>query len=89
MAQQRRVEVFSAGCAVCDEAVALVRGLACDSCEVVVLDMSDAEVVRRARQLGIRTVPAVAVDGRLADCCAGSGPDEAALREAGIGQPLG
>ncbi len=89
MAEQRRVEVFSAGCAACDEAVALVRGLACDSCEVVVLDMSDAEVVRRARQLGIRTVPAVAVDGRLADCCAGRGPDEAALREAGIGQTLG
>ncbi len=89
MAQQRRVEVFSAGCPACDEAVAMVRRLACDSCEVVVLDTHDAAVARRARELGIGAVPAVVVDGRLADCCLGREPDEAVLREAGIGQPLG
>ena len=38
MNQQRRVEIFSAGCLVCEDAVALVQRLACDSCEVVVLD---------------------------------------------------
>jgi hypothetical protein len=89
MSKQRRVEIFSAGCAVCEEAVARVRRLACDSCEVTVLDMDDAEVAKRARRMGVRSLPAVAVDGRLAECCAGRGLDEAALRAAGIGQPLG
>ncbi|MCI0621793.1 MAG: thioredoxin family protein, partial [Acidobacteria bacterium] len=41
-----------------------------------------------AKGLGIRSVPAVVIDGKLADCCTGRGPDEAALRSAGIGQPL-
>jgi len=30
-------------------------------------------------------VPAVAVNGVLASCCAGRGVDEAQLREAGVG----
>jgi len=47
---------------------------------------SDAEVADRARNLGVRCVPAVAIDGVLAECCGGRGPDEAALRAAGLGQ---
>jgi len=87
MAERRRVEIYSAGCGVCEETVALVRRLACDSCEVVVRDMADPEVTSSARQPGVRSLPAVVVNGRLAECCVG-GPDEAALRAAGIGQPL-
>ena len=66
----------------------MVNQLACPSCEVTVLDMQDSEVAKRAKDLGIRSIPAVVIDGQLADCCAGRGPDEAALRTAGIGQPL-
>jgi hypothetical protein len=50
--------------------------------------MRSAEVAARAKKLGIRSVPAVLIDGELADCCAGRGPDEATLRAAGLGQPL-
>ena len=89
MDAKRCVDVFSAGCNVCEEAVALVERLACDSCEVTVLDMRDPDVAARARGLGVRSVPAVAINDQLADCCAGRGPDEAALRAAGLGQPLG
>jgi hypothetical protein len=85
---KRKVEVFSAGCAVCDETIAMVRRVACPSCEVTVLDMQDPEVTRRARSLGIRSVPAVVIDGTLAACCSGHGPDEATLRAAGLGQAL-
>jgi hypothetical protein len=35
-----------------------------------------------------RSVPAVVIDGKLADCCTGRGPDEATLRAAGLGQPI-
>ena len=85
---KRKVEVFSAGCPACDETIALVNRIACSSCEVSVLDMNDSAVAARATQLGVRSLPAVVIDGRLADCCAGRGPDEASLRAGGLGQPL-
>lgn len=86
MSNKKNIEVFSAGCPACQETIDLVNQLACPSCEVNILDMNDAGVARRAEQIGIRSVPAVVVDGKLADCCAGRGPDEATLRAAGLGQ---
>lgn len=71
---RRKVEIFSAGCAVCDELVERVRAIACPSCDVVVLDMQRDDVAERARSLGVSSIPAVAIDGTLADCCAGRGP---------------
>jgi hypothetical protein len=68
--------------------VARVLTLACSSCDVVTRDMRDADVAGRAERLGVRTIPAVAVDGELAGCCKGRGTDERALRAAGIGSPL-
>ncbi len=88
MATTRSIEIFSAGCPACEETIQLVNRIACSSCEVSVLDMRVAEVAARAKKLGIRSVPAVLIDGELADCCAGRGPDEATLRAAGLGQPL-
>jgi hypothetical protein len=88
MAKRRRVEIFSAGCAVCEGAVELVNRMVCPSCEVIVLDMKDRGVSARAKSLGLRAVPAVVVDGRLADCCAGQGAAEAALKAAGIGRAI-
>jgi hypothetical protein len=85
MTTKRKVEVFSAGCTVCNDAVQLVRKLACPSCDVTVLDMKNMDVVKRAQALGVRSVPAVAIDGKLADCCAGRGIDEQKLRAAGLG----
>ncbi len=83
---KRKVEVFSAGCPVCEDAIEMVREAACPSCEVVVLDMREQSVTARARNLGVRSVPAVAIDGMLAGCCSESGPDESVLRAAGLGQ---
>jgi glutaredoxin 3 len=86
MATRRKVEVFSAGCAACDEAVDMVRQAACPSCEVVVHDMKSTDVAKRAKALGIRSVPAVVIDGKLASCCEGRGIDVDTLRAAGLGQ---
>jgi glutaredoxin len=88
MTATRTIEIFSAGCPVCEETVQLVNRVACPSCDVSVLDMRDAQVAARAKELGIRSVPAVLIDGVLADCCSGRGPDEATLRAAGLGQSL-
>jgi hypothetical protein len=55
---------------------------------VEILDMRDSAVTAKAKVYGIRSVPAVVVDGKLADCCANRGVDEAALRAAGVGVSL-
>jgi len=86
MTAKRKIEVFSAGCPACVETIELVNRVACPSCGVSVLDMNRADVAQRAMGLGIRSVPAVVIDGKLADCCAGRGPEEATLRAAGLGQ---
>jgi len=88
MATKRKIEVFSAGCPACEDTVQLVNRIACPSCGVSVLDMNDSVVAKRAKSLGVRSVPAVVIDGKLADCCAGRGPQEATLRAPGVGQAI-
>ncbi|UTW52507.1 thioredoxin family protein [bacterium SCSIO 12827] len=85
MADKRKIEVFSAGCGLCEETIEMVNKMACSNCEVSILDMKDAGVAAKAKELGVRSLPAVVVNGVLASCCAGRGPDEAALRAAGVG----
>lgn len=87
MKTHRKVEIFSAGCPLCEEAVRLVQEIACSSCETTIVHlMSDPEGAGRARALGVRSLPAVAIDGKLAACCSGGGVDETSLRSAGVGQ---
>lgn len=50
--------------------------------------MRQPAVAAKAKQYGIKSVPAVVIDGKLADCCAGRGVNEASLRAAGVGVPL-
>ena len=88
MSIKRKVEVFSAGCPTCKETIEMINHITCPSCEVMVIDMNKPEVAERARSLGIRSVPAVVIDGKIADCCSGRGPDEATLRAAGLGKPI-
>lgn len=85
MATKRKIEVFSAGCSACEAAVALVKRLACASCGVEVVDMRDSAAAERATRYGIKRVPAVVVDGKLAECCRGNGVSEASLRALGMG----
>ena len=86
---KRLVEVFIAGCPLCDDTVKLVRELACSNCEVKIYDLhqeSTAEKEKRT-QYGIHCVPAVAVNGKLAECCASQQPvSRQMLINAGIGQ---
>lgn len=88
MSDKRKIEIFSAGCPACDVAIQVVKRIACPSCEMEVLDMHQPEVAARAEQLGIRRVPAIVIDGKLAECCATGGVDEAVLLAAGVGVPL-
>jgi glutaredoxin 3 len=86
MAAKRKIEVFSAGCATC-HTIEVIRRAACPSCEVIIHDMRDGEVAKRAKRLGVRSVPAAVIEGELAGCCAGRGIDLTVLRAAGLGRP--
>jgi glutaredoxin 3 len=79
---KKKVEIFSAGCSTCKETIELVKRLAGTSHEVVIHDMQKSEIASKAKNYGVRSVPAVVVDGELASCCAGRGPDEHVLRSA-------
>lgn len=84
---RRNIEIFSAGCPICEDIIAQVRKEACPSCSVTVHDMHDEKVAMRARSLGVKFVPAVVIDGVLADCCAGRGVDMESLKRLGLGKP--
>ena len=90
MSSKRKIEIFSAGCSLCTDAVKLVQSLAGEADEVVVLDMHDPDVAARAQEHRIERLPAVFVNGHPADCCAGvgNGVNEQALRNQGIGTPV-
>jgi glutaredoxin 3 len=87
MPDMRTVEVFTAGCPLCDDVVGRVRELACDSCDVRVVSLQDDAGAKRAEEVGVESVPAVAVNGTLATCCQDGGVQESDLRAAGIGDP--
>lgn len=85
---KRQVEVFTAGCPVCEPTVKLVEELAGSSCEVTVSDLNFLGPIAAIERYAIKTLPAVAIDGRLVACRAGRGPDREQLLAAGLGQPL-
>ncbi len=88
MTDKRKIEIFSAGCPACDEAVQTVKALACPSCDIQVLDMQQDDVATRAKEYVIQSVPAVVIDGKLSDCCTSRGIDEAMLKANGVGVSL-
>ncbi|TET45658.1 thioredoxin family protein [candidate division TA06 bacterium] len=83
----RKVEVFTAGCPLCEETVQLVNKIACPSCDVTVYDLKE-KGLEKAREYGVSSVPTVVVDGKILDCCKRGKPTEEDLRAAGIGQPV-
>lgn len=87
MPEKRKVEVFTAGCPLCDETVKLVNELACPSCDVTVYNLNVAGI-ERAREYGVNSVPSVVVNGKVLECCTRGKPAREDLAAAGIGTPL-
>ncbi len=87
MSRKRKVEIFTAGCYLCDEAVNLVESIACDSCDVSVYNLNN-EGQDKARAYGIASVPTVVVDGKIADCCRQGKVSKSELVAAGIGKQI-
>ncbi len=85
MNNKGKIEVFNAGCPCCTEAVELVNRIAGDSGDVQVLDMHQGDVAAKAKEYGVQSVPAIAVNGKLADCFTGRGVNEQMLKGSGLG----
>ncbi len=82
MPQRKKIEIFTAGCSTCSETVELVKRIAGAAHDIEIHDMHQPNIAARAKHHGIRSLPGVMVDGKLAGCCAGSGPEESVLRQA-------
>ncbi|WP_257985140.1 glutaredoxin [Bacillus sp. T33-2] len=66
---KRLIQVFTAGCSVCEGAVEQVKALACENCEVVVYDLNKncdtLECEAKAKEYGVKSVHAVAINRKL------------------------
>ena len=87
MKHKRKIEVFTAGCPLCDKAVKLVKSLACESCQVTVYDLRK-QGIQKARRYRVTSVPTVVINGKIADCCKRGEVSEQTLINAGVGQSL-
>ncbi|MGI8924850.1 MAG: thioredoxin family protein [Fimbriimonadales bacterium] len=80
-----KIEVFIAGCPLCDEAVRTVKETACPNCEITVYDLREGceimECREKARAYGVTRV----VVGKLYSCCEGSKVKATDLWAAGVG----
>jgi hypothetical protein len=88
MNKRRKIEIYSADSPTCHAMIDQVKKAACKSCDIVIRDMMLPEVQRSATDLGILSLPAVVVDGRLARCRTGRIVEIDVLRDAGLGQPI-
>ncbi len=89
---KRQIEIFTAGCPVCDLVVKLVKKMTCSSCEVTIYNLAEQcdtkECVDKMKKYDITSLPAIAVNGELLSCCKGQGVSKEALTAAGIGQTI-
>lgn len=85
-----QIEIFTAKCPVCDPVVKMVNEVACQNCEITTFDLiaqcEDKICLSKLEEYGIKKVPAIAVNGKLLDCCRDSTITRDDLINAGIGQ---
>ena len=60
------IEIFSAGCLTCKETIDMVKKVAGPEHHVQVHDMQHGDTAARAKKLGVRSLPAIAINGKLA-----------------------
>ncbi len=64
--KKRLIEIFTAGCPLCEETVTLVKNaMSVCGCEVIERRCSGTECCEPAQRYKIRTMPTVVVDGEI------------------------
>ena len=86
---KKQIEIFTAGCPVCEPVVALVKETACENCEITIHNLAkqcESKIcVSKMEKYGVKRLPAVVVDGNLLACCKNIEITKADLLSAGIG----
>ena len=83
---KNKIEVFVAGCQVCESTIEKIREIACSSCDVTIYDINngcESNVCKdKAAEYKVTKVPAIAINGKLLECCSGSLFSEESFRNA-------
>ena len=70
---RHQIEIFTAGCPVCEPVVALVEETASKNCEIIIYNLSVQDenniYITKMEKYGVKRIPAIAVDGKLIGCC--------------------
>lgn len=65
MSSRRKIEIFTAGCPLCQEAVAAIKQAVADcGCDMVEHNIS-TQISREAQRYGVKAVPTIVVDGQI------------------------
>jgi len=62
----KKIEVFTADCPLCRDTLELIKKEACRECEIIERRCSGNECCEPAKIYGIKAVPSVVVDGKIA-----------------------
>ena len=61
----KRIEIFTADCPLCKDALELIKKEACNECEVIERRCTDSECCQPAKDYNIKAVPTVVMDGKV------------------------
>lgn len=65
----KNIEVFTAGCYLCEETMQIVREAKCDECTLTERNLSkecECGCIGRAKEYGIKVIPTIVIDGKMA-----------------------
>jgi hypothetical protein len=66
MGGKRKIEVFTAGCSLCDDTLRLVKeAVSTCGCEVIERRCPSQQMCDEGKEYGVRAMPTVAVDGAI------------------------
>jgi predicted DsbA family dithiol-disulfide isomerase len=64
----KNIEVFTAGCYLCEETIQIVRKAKCEECTVIERNLSEeceCGCIEKAKEYGIKVVPSIVIDGKV------------------------
>lgn len=87
---KRQIEIFTAGCPVCEPIMTLVKETVCENCEIMIHNLSEqyeenGDGIAKMKEYGVKRLLAIAVDRKLIDSCKNIEITKADLVNAGIG----
>ncbi len=85
---KKQIEIFTAGCPVCEPVVQLVKETANNQHEITIHNLSsqcESKIcVQKMEEYGVKRLPAIAVNGQLIGCCKNVAITKEDLLNAGI-----